>query len=127
MEDNYEEEDQAGDEKKLVNTQESKPPSVTNYINNFDFAEKVRKLVKIGTSIPNNRKLSLKKMNSNSPNLSKNGPSKVKEFESGKLKKIAIFEDEGDAPVIINNTKDAKFAKSNGASKDSDTLANDLV
>jgi hypothetical protein len=84
-------------------------------------------LVKVGTSIPNNRKFSLKKMNSNSPNLSKSGPSKVKEFESGKLRKRVIFEDEGDTLVTINNIKDAKFAKSDDASKYSDTLVNDSI
>jgi hypothetical protein len=84
-------------------------------------------LVKVGTSIPNDRKLSLKKMNSNSPNLSKSGPSKVREFENGKLRKKTIFEDEGNTPVTINNTEDAKFAKSNDAFKDLDTLANHSV
>jgi hypothetical protein len=69
----------------------------------------------------------LKTTNSNSPNLSKSGPSKVREFESGKLRKEVIFEDEGDTLVTINNIKDAKFAKSNDASKDSDTLANDSI
>jgi hypothetical protein len=39
----------------VINTQENKPLGVINYIDNFDFAEEVRKLVKVGTSIPNNK------------------------------------------------------------------------
>jgi hypothetical protein len=66
-------------------------------------------------------------MNSNSPNLSKSGPSKVREIEVGKLRKRTIFENEGDTLVIINNTKDEKFAESSDASKDSNTLANNSV
>ncbi len=84
-------------------------------------------MVKVGTSILNSKKLSLKKMNSNSPNLSKSRPSKVREFESGKLRKRVIFENEGNTPITINNIEDAKFAKSNDAFKDSNTLANDSV
>jgi hypothetical protein len=63
-------------------------------------------------------------MNSNSPNLSKSGPSKVREIEVGKR---TIFENEGDTLVIINNIEDEKFAQSNDASKDSNTLANNSV
>lgn len=66
-------------------------------------------------------------MNSNSPNLSKSGPSKVREIEVGKLRKRTIFENEGDTLVIINNIEDEKFAESSDASKYSNTLANNSV
>jgi len=62
-------------------------------------------LVKLGASTPNNKKLSLKNMSSNNPNLPKSGPFEVKEFEGGKLRKRIIFEDEGDTLFTINNKK----------------------
>jgi hypothetical protein len=84
-------------------------------------------LVKVGASTPNNKKISLKKMSSNNPNLPKSGPSKVREFEGGKLRKRAIFEDEGDTLVTIDNIEDVKFIKFSDASKDKDTLTFDLI
>lgn len=62
-------------------------------------------MVKLGASTPNNKKLSLKNMSSNNPNLPKSGPFEVKEFEGGKLRKRIIFEDEGDTLFTINNKK----------------------
>jgi hypothetical protein len=66
-------------------------------------------------------------MSSNNPNLPKNGPFEVREFEGGKLRKITIFELEGDTLFTIDNTKGVKFTKSSDASKYKDTLTFDLV
>jgi hypothetical protein len=103
------------------------PPCINGYTNNFDFIEEVKKLVKVGASIPNNKKLSLKKMSSNNPNLSKSGPYEVREVEGGKLGKRTIFDDEGNILVSFDNTKDVKFIESTDASKDKDTLTSNLV
>lgn len=62
-------------------------------------------MVKVGASTLNNKKLSLKNMSSNNPNLPKSGPFEVREFEGGKLRKRIIFEDEGDTLFTINNKK----------------------
>ncbi len=84
-------------------------------------------MVKVRASTPKNKKLSLKKMSSNNPNLPKSGPYEVRGFEGGKLRKRTIFEDEGNILVTIDNTKDVKFIESSDASKDKDTLISNLV
>ncbi len=66
-------------------------------------------MVKVGASTPINKKLSLKKMNSNDPNLPNSGSSEVREFEGGKLKKVTIFEDEGNTLITIDNIEDVMF------------------
>lgn len=126
-EDSDEEEDETSDEEQPGNTQENRPPGVADYADNSVSGEEVGSLVKAGASTPNSRKLTLKKMSSKTPNLPKSGPSEVREFEGGRMRRRAVFEDEGDAAVATIDTEDAKSAESSDASEDSDTVASDPV
>ncbi len=126
-EDSDEEEDETSDEEQPGNTQENRPPGVADYADNSDSGEKVGRLDKAGASTPNSRKLTSKKVSSKTLNLPKTGPSEVREFEGGRMRRRAVFEDDGDTTVATIDTEDAKSAEAGDASEDLGTMASDPV